>query len=297
MLSAKIHAAALAHARLLTTDHSEAALTPLVDTYETAYHRGFHDRPKAANFPLSGQRAFLRVLAPYLAEGIDIYHPATGRYGKLKGLPATYEGQGEPLADVEFYADADAREEGGGDINEPASKILPVLYGFEDLATELTLADGRRVVPAVEVAKLGGGHDNIDGAELMPGVNGLTIISLTAYGRHMWSLWPHDFIKGDVGYHLAEINWLRQHHFAVGLRPEQYHRKVVAVAKEFDACSNDCHKCGATDWSRKGPDNCNKCEVAPATKPHNCELGGCAILVDELGPCVGCAGKEVCPNA
>jgi len=310
MLSAKIHTAALAHARQLTNDHRAESLVPFVDAFETGYHKGFQDRPKAACFPLSGQREFLRVLAPYLAENIEIYHPATGRYGRLKGLPATYEGQGEPLADVEFYADADAQEEGGGDVYEPASKILPVLYGFEDLATELTLADGRRVVPAVEVARTALRFDEqtpLSKARFL----GCDIVVTAKADEAVYQICfapsgdisierrgPRGRIENAFHNQLAVRRLLLSYHFAVGLRPEQYKRKAVAAeAKEFDACSDDCHKCGATDWSRKGPDNCNKCEAAPATAPHNCKLSGCAILVDELGPCVGCSGKEVCPNA
>ncbi|TVT43097.1 hypothetical protein FNT36_03120 [Hymenobacter setariae] len=197
--------------------------------YETGYHAGFIARPQVERFPLSGQREFLRVLAPYVAENITVYHPHSGRYGLLRGLPATYEGQGEPLADVEFYCDAEARGEGGGDITEPVSKILPVLYAFEDLATELTLPDGRRVVPAVEVAKLNGGHDNIDGAEMTQDLFRNNILSLTANGIHCWALYRHDFFAADTGYGLREINWLRTAHFAIGLAPYQYHRRVVGV--------------------------------------------------------------------
>lgn len=270
MSSLKIHAAALAHARRLTNDHSDEGLVPFVDAYETGWHQGFHDRPKPATFPLSGQREFLRVLGQYVAENIEIYHPATGRYGRLVGLPATYEGQGEPLADVEFYADAEAREEGGGDAHEPAGKILPVLYGFEDLATEIVLADGRRVVPAVEVAKLGGGHKNIDGAEFIRDIFGNTILSLTSYGKHMWSEWSHNFAKADIGYPLEKISWLRAAHFAVGLRPDQYHRKQAHFTPQVLAAY---------------------AAAAGSATPCDCQCDGCSLCVYPDGSLLN--GEEV----
>lgn len=230
----------------------------VAEAYETGYAAGFIARPQAVCFPLAGKRDFLRLLAPYLPEGITVYHPRTGRYGLLRGLPATYEGQGEPLADVEFYCDAEAREEACGDITEPVSKILPVLYSFEDLATELLLPDGRRVVPAVELAQLNGGHDNIDGAAISKGINDIKLLSLTASGKHLWHEWPHNFYNGDVGYDLPKIEWLRRAHFAIGLRPNQYHRRVVGV-----------------DYANGG-------------KPQN--KISCPTCVCD-GP--GCAGKEV----
>jgi hypothetical protein len=187
---------------------------------------------RSQSFPLAGQRAFLEIFGPLLAHNIDVYHPRTGRYGILRGLPACYEGQQEPLADVEFYADAEAQAEGCGDITEPVAKILPVLYSFEDLATEIQLPDGRRVVPAVEVAKLSGGHSNIDNAEFSRDIFGNNRLSLTADGKHCWSVYKLSFTEG-TSYSLREIELLRQWHFAVGLSPEQYHRKQVAKPFEY----------------------------------------------------------------
>jgi hypothetical protein len=167
-------------------------------------------------FPLCGQRQFLETLAPYLPYGIDIFHPATGRTGWLRGLPATYEGQGLPLADVEFYADAEAKAEGGGDLLECASKILPVLYSYEDLDTEITLADGRRVVPAVEVAKLWDMNGPSGTGKALEMLNGDYI------GRYSLSV---ELQFGDIQNAAA---YLRSLHFAVGLAPTQYKRKEVA---------------------------------------------------------------------
>jgi hypothetical protein len=175
-------------------------------------------------YPLCGQRQFLETLAPYLPYGIDIFHPATGRTGWLRGLPATYEGQELPLADVEFYADVDAKAEGGGDLLECASKILPVLYSFEDLATEITLADGRRVVPAVEVAKL---ECEVELADAEFQMETEYYICARAKGRS-WEMWhgAQWFIGG--GMRACTAAWLRAAHFAVGLAPTQYKRKEVA---------------------------------------------------------------------
>ncbi len=205
--------------------------------HETGYAAGFRARPVTAHFPLSGQREFLRRLAPYLAEDITVYHPATGRYGLLRGLPATYEGQGEPLADVEFYADAEAREEGGGDALDDVSKILPVLYSFEDLASEMTLADGRKVVPAVECAE----------AALLACGRVLHTRQFTAgWAEDMSFLWVElnagaDLICIYADSWAVDINSqhaapyaayakLLAYHFAVGLAPHQYKRKEVANA-------------------------------------------------------------------
>ena len=234
--------------RTAAYDYAASQGTPVVQAVAQGYLVGYcagARAPRAKRFPLPGDVAFKRLLGAYLAERIDVYHPKTNRYGLLRGLPACYEHDGEPFADVEFYADAEAREEGGGDDLADANKILPVRYSFEDLATEMVLADGRRVVPAVEVAKLGGGHDNIDGAELSEDVFKNKIISLTAYGKHCWSLYPHDFFAADTGYGLPEINWLRQHHFAIGLIPHQYHRRVVG----FDYASGE------------RPEKCASCAV------------------------------------
>ena len=87
--------------------------------------------PLKSIFPPLGQQAFLEVLAPYLPFRIDIYHPATNRFGLLRGLPGTYAGQQLPLADVEFYTDAEDAADGGGDLLEDVSKVLPVLYALE----------------------------------------------------------------------------------------------------------------------------------------------------------------------
>lgn len=244
MLSPAIQTAA---AQFANSQLGKPAMPAIALAYETGYHAGFIARPQPARFPLSGQREFLRVLAPYLAEDIDIYHPATGRYGKLKGLPATYEGQGEPLADVEFYADAEAREEGGGDLLEPYGKILPVLYSFEDLDKWVTNARGKYELVMEElIGCLYAGPVDIFKTSYH---------SSTSVTGKLLEWWVIDFathegtgceatFRSDGAGEIESrpVNaapLLQQYHFAVGLRPEQYKRKVAAASP----CAAGCEGC------------------------------------------------------
>lgn len=263
MLTPAVRAAAAQYAA--TQDH------PVSGAVEHGWLVGYcagTRAPRAARFPLAGDQALKRLLGQYLAENTTVYHPATGRYGLLRGLPATYEGQGEPLADVEFYADAEARAEGGGDALEDAGKILPCLYGFEDLATEILLADGRRVVPAVEVAKLI--MRRLSPAVLMVKcecyLNG-DIVVRDSEGdvRVQIERFGTGWYLGRYG-GLAEYQLLLSYGFAVGLRPDQYRRRVVG----FDYASGE------------------------RPKVHNCALHGCAKLTDVAGPTTDCGRKGVC---
>ena len=232
MLSATIHTAALAHAaHVLPAGATESTIAAVVDTYETAYGRGFRERPVTARFPLAGDAAFKRLLGAYLAENITVYHPATGRYGLLKGLPYCAEGDGEPYADVEFYADAEAREEGGGDLVEPYGKLLPVLYAPEDLATELVLADGLPIVPVKEVANLWGLHGKVDTQKVLQILNGEQI------GRFAMSV---EVTLDDV---LIAAELLRHWGFAVGLQPHQYHRRVAGFDYASGGRPEKCAGC------------------------------------------------------
>jgi hypothetical protein len=182
--------------------------------------------------------AFLRLYGLYLGEQLEVWCASRQRYGLLVGLPAPAVGEA-PFADVLLYATAaEPKEELFLDFSTAISNLKPCLYGFEDLASEIVLPDGRRVVPAVEVAKLGGGHENIDDAKLSKDTFGNSIIALTAYGKHCWACYEHDFTTTGIGYNFARINWLRAAHFAVGLRPEQYHRKAVA-----SPCAAGCAGC------------------------------------------------------
>jgi hypothetical protein len=226
----------------------------IVRSYLTGYAAGYR-APRTARFPLAGDQAFKRLLGQYIGERIDVYHPKSNRYGLLRGLPACYENDGEPFADVEFYVDAEGREEGGGDVLYDANKILPVLYAFEDLATEITLADGRRVVPAVEVAKLAWNLADDAVATFKATLTaGGEIISCRIETTEHRVLGTRIYRSGDMlrideeeapavrpcGHQLAIRQLLLSYHFAVGLRPEQYKRKEVAAT-----CSNDCASCVA----------------------------------------------------
>jgi hypothetical protein len=243
MLSPAVRAAA---AQFATSQLGTATVKAVELGYLTGYAAGY-TADRTARFPLAGDQAFKRLLGQYLAENITVYHPASGRYGLLRGLPACYEKDGEPFADVEFYCDAEAREEGGGDGLDDVNKILPVLYGFEDLATEITLADGRRVVPAVEVAKLlandwaasyryeaelriiGDCH-----IECFREVGYMDEDEETECSFFILKDWNLLVSQGDLigSKHLENIleayQLLRGYHFAVGLTPEQYKRKEVA---------------------------------------------------------------------
>ena len=246
MLSRSVHTAALAHARQLTTDHSEGALVPLVDCFETGYSMGFRARPVVHQFPLSGQREFLRLLGPYVAEKITVYHPATGRYGLLRGLPATYAGQGEPLADVEFYADAEAREEGGGDALDDVSRILPCLYGFEDLPKIMGETPWGTAPASVILVRM---------------ITNLQVFTPNVKAEKT-SLWAQDYPTGPFKsvLHLDTVeqgrldgeivNWLRQHHFAVGLAPHQYHRRVAGFDYASGGRPEKCQQCPGKEVCR-----------------------------------------------
>jgi len=244
MLSPTVRTAA---AQFANTQLGKPAMQAIALGYETGYCAGVR-APRAATFPLSGQREFLRVLGPYVAENITVYHPATGRYGLLRGLPGTYEGQGEPLADVEFYADAEAREEGGGDVMEPYGRILPVLYGFEDLAVEMVLTDGRVVVPAVEVAKvLVDQYIDHPSDAAYHGVKYYAGFIEVYYNGALILIKPDGtaFYDDEPKEPANVATQLRQWHFAVGLAPDQYHRRVVG----FDYASGTrpesfCGGCG-----------------------------------------------------
>ena len=235
MLSPTVRAAAAAFA---TSQLGTSSAKAIEGAYLTGYCAGTR-APRTARFPLAGDAAFKRLLGAYLAENIDIYHPATNRYGRLLGLPACYTHDGEPFADVEFYADAEAREEGGGDLMEPYGRILPVLYAFEDLASEIVLADGRRVVPAVEVAKRW--HNGITTAEIIENYEGGGLTCVCKGPGCELSISKRGFEQNTLGAWL--IQPLREYHLAVGLRPDQYHRKPVAVASP--ACAGDCASCEA----------------------------------------------------
>jgi hypothetical protein len=216
---------------------------PIFREVAQAYAAGFIARPARHSFPLAGDQQFKRLLGQYLAENITVYHPATGRYGLLKGLPYCAQHDGEPLADVEFYADAEARAEGGGDRVEPYGKLLPVLYAFEDLATELVLADGRRVVPAVEVMIMMGWerHPVLQARLVAPG--------------------QIEFYDGDspegiltptklASCHREVDAKLREWGFAVGLVPHQYHRRVAGFDYASGGRPEKCAGCAGKEVCR-----------------------------------------------
>jgi hypothetical protein len=237
---------------------AQFATSQLGTSSVAAIEKGYR-APRTARFPLAGDQAFKRLLGQYLGERIDVYHPGSNRYGLLRGLPACYENDGEPFADVEFYVDAEGREEGGGDVLYDAHRILPVLYSFEDLATEIQLADGRRVVPAVEVARLYCAVDEADRlcyreqwdtlkVSVAPDTYTVTWeveewAQFDPFGE--WdqsdSFWGKLVIHRDgtaaeetqegwISIPPAYLAKLREWHFAVDLAPHQYHRKQVAVA-------------------------------------------------------------------
>lgn len=236
MLSPTVRAAA---AQFATSQLGTTTVKAVELGYLTGYAAGYV-APKAARFPLGGDQAFKRLLGAYLAEGITVYHPHSGRYGRLMGLPACYSHDGQPFADVEFYADAEAREEACGDLNTDVSKILPVLYSFEDLATELLLPDGRRVVPAVEVANIhlaaGGFHARAVRAE----VGDTLTMALMPSGGAAWRCADYELSTGHLPYYQAQA--LLRMGFAVGLTPDEYHRRVVGVDYASGAKPTSCAK-------------------------------------------------------
>jgi hypothetical protein len=208
-------------------------------------------------------RDFLALFGPLLAHQIDVYHPATRRTGQLRGLPFTHNGE-RVFAQVEWYLDEEAQAECAANDDEAPGKLLPVLYAFEDLATEITLADGRRVVPAVEALRiaLGDMHELDDSqADVHKIVCRVQPHTIAPYARiesypSNEGGWIHRTAEYD--WHFDGFNdmkpmwawkaylWLLSVGFAVGLRPDQYHRKQVAqpTVKLCD-CETDppCH-CG-----------------------------------------------------
>jgi hypothetical protein len=183
-------------------------------------------------------RDFLRLYGPYLAEQIDVWCPGRNRFGRLCGLPFV-QGHESPFADVLLYATEDERrEEILVDAPEAITNLRPVLYAFEDLASEIVLADGRRVVPAVEVAKLW--HSGVDDAHFIENYEGGGLTCVCRGPGCELSISKAGFETARLGHWLAEL--LRQHHFAVGLRPEQYRRKAVGAASPCGAGCAGCEK-------------------------------------------------------
>lgn len=221
---------------------------PIFKEVATAYLTGYCAgvrAPRAHRFPLAGDQQFKRLLGQYLAERITVYHPNSGRYGLLRGLPYCAQGDGEPFADVEFYADAEAREEGGGDLVEPYGKILPVLYGFDDLATELLLPDGRRVVPACELANMvreeSGYKSPAVKASICGEVGDQIVFIESAYGTLLSEFTDKCLAEGRLAGRTEQL--LRSLHFAVGLAPHQYHRRVAG----FDYAAGGRPECAGCE--------------------------------------------------
>lgn len=200
-------------------------------------------------------RDFLRLYGPYVAEQIDVWCPGRNRFGRLCGLPYVQNAEA-PFADVLLYATAEERrEEILVDAPEAITNLRPVLYGFEDLASEIVLADGRRVVPAVEVAKLLAATNEygkilLSGKTkcyLQNGGHGGPAVQLQIWGEN--TVAPFLTMEASGAFHCivsldyeAVIAKLRELHVAVGLRPEQYRRKAVGAASPCAAGCAGCDK-------------------------------------------------------
>jgi hypothetical protein len=259
-------------------------------------------------FPLAGQRDFLRLLAPYLPEDITVFHPRTGRYGLLRGLPGCYEGQQEPLADVEFYADSEARAEGCGDITEPIAKILPVLYGFEDLDKWVLDAKGKNTLVMEElIASLYAGPVDVFKT---------VYHSATSVTGKLLEWWVIDFAThegtgceatfrsdGAAEIESRPVNaapLLHQYHFAVGLAPNQYHRRqpgfdYASGAKPFTYLTLGEPLPKVTPCPSKRADCPSGCPKCPTDEPGECSI--CTRVTNGAKYCDDCqragAGKEV----
>jgi hypothetical protein len=172
-------------------------------------------------------RDMLALFGPYLAYRPLVYCPGRNRYGRLLGLPHVQPGDA-PRADVLlFQTEAERREEVLFDFAEPITSLLPVLRGFEDLPEPLP----NGTVPAVEIAKLLPYAHKFNWEEVTATLHRVGRVPFIEVGS------PHTSIltmyDGDYGFEETYFNvalrvtdYLRQNLFAVGLKPEQYHRNA-----------------------------------------------------------------------
>lgn len=174
----------------------------------------------------------LRVLGLYLAEQIDVLQPSTGRTGQLRGLPYSQPGE-RPKADVLWHLSEEAQAECAADDDEVESRLLPILYGFEDLASTITLRDGTRIVGAVEIAKLlpyAHKFNFEQAAATLHCISNVSFIRVAnPYSYIIDEMYKDDFGFSETSFETAikVYKWLVAHHFAVDLQPDQYHRKVA----------------------------------------------------------------------
>ena len=163
-------------------------------------------------YPETTTGTTLEILAPYLPYGIDVqimdaYQPNTRR--QLASL--FYDTR----AHVHKMSTDGSRIE-LGNLAIDIDRLLPVLRSFADLCTPL--ADG--TVPTVEIRKLWG-LQAMDG-DTEQEYNGmvLRILQGQEIGKYAMSI---EVTFDDIA---NALDYLRRHHFAVGLEPHQYIRKA-----------------------------------------------------------------------
>ena len=163
------------------------------------------------------------LLAPYLPYKVQVWHAAHG-IGTLVGLPYGQVHE-RPLAEVHFE---------GKDCLDyyELSDVKPVLYSFEDFCTPVNksipgMAIGREWNSSIYRVRMEEDYEGMGRACVMDGF----YIEL--------SVSEHAFNARTLGDGLAAI--LRKHHFAVGLRPDQYVRKGTCLACPSCEQKGACH--------------------------------------------------------